>query len=75
MRVVQTALTKRTETGTAHLIAWLPVDPRVKRGTVVSLDKDDSNRWTVEAQYATQESEEINDKWGLRLPKSQRTER
>ena len=75
MKVVQTALSKRIETGTAHLVAWLPVDPRVKRGTVVSLDKVDNDRWTVEAQYVTQDLELINTKWGTQLPKSQRTER
>lgn len=75
MRVVQTALAKKTDRGMAHLVAWLPVDVRVKRGTVVSLDKVDNDRWTVEAQYATQDSELINTKWGLELPKSQRTER
>ncbi len=75
MKVVQTKLTKRTETGTAHLVAWLPVDPRVRRGSVVSLDKDDSDRWTVEAQYAVQDADAIQTKWGLELPKGQRTER
>jgi hypothetical protein len=75
MMVVQTKLTKPTPTGTAHLIAWLPVDPRVKPGSVISLDKDEDNRWKVEAQFATQDSDLINTKWGLELPKSQRTER
>jgi hypothetical protein len=75
MKVVQTALTKKTETGVAHLIAWLPVDPRVKRGSVISLDKDDGNRWVVERQYAVQDSAEIQRGWGVDLPKSQRTER
>jgi len=74
MKVVQTALSKLTPTGTAHLVAWLPIDSRVKRGSVVSLDKDDSNRWTVEQQYAVQEADSIQTKWGLDLPRSQRTE-
>lgn len=75
MKVIQTALAKRTETGTARLVAWLPVDPRVKCGTVISLDKVDNDRWMVEAQYAVQDQELINTKWGLELPRSQRTER
>jgi hypothetical protein len=75
MKVVQTALTKQTGTGVAHLVAWLPVDPRVKRGSVISLDKDDSNRWQVEEQYAIQDADAIQTKWGLDLPKGQRTER
>ena len=75
MNVVQTKLAKPAPAGTAHLIAWLPVDPRVKPGSIVSLDKDEGNRWRVEAQYATQDSDLINTKWGLELPRSQRTER
>lgn len=75
MRVVQTALAKKTERGVEHLVAWLPVDPRVKVGSVVSLDKVDNDRWTVEAQYVVQDHSLINTKWGKELPKSQRTER
>ena len=56
-------------------MAWLPVDPKVHPGTVVSLDKDDSNRWTVEKQYSVQEADALHTKWGLDLPRSQRTER
>ncbi len=70
MQVIQTHL----RSGNEHLVTWLPVDVRVKVGTVVTLDKKDG-RWNVESQYATQPLENIQRGWGLDLPKSQRTER
>ena len=74
MKVVQTLLQRKTETGTVSMVAWLPVDPRVKRGSVVTL-KDDAGTWRVAEQYATQDADDIHRGWGLDLPRSQRTER
>lgn len=74
MRVVQTELVRKTEAGRACLIAWLPVDPRVRVGSIISLEKG-GDRWAVAAQYAQQDAAAIQSKWGLGLPKSQRTER
>jgi len=74
MKVVQTKLSRQTETGTASTVAWLPVKSNVRVGTVLSLDGSDV-RWRVEAQWMTQDSSLINQKWGLELPPSQRTER
>lgn len=74
MQVVQTLLTRQTETGKATLIAWLPVKPNVRVGSIVSLDGSDE-RWRVADQWQSQDSSLINQKWGLDLPKSQRTER
>jgi hypothetical protein len=74
MKLVQTTLVRKTETGKAHLITWLPVDPRVRRGSVISLD-DNPYRWMVAAQHSMQDADAIQTKWGLGLPSSQRTER
>lgn len=70
MQVVQTHLTS----GTRNIVAWLPIDPRVKMGSVISLDKQDEH-WSVESQYAVQHLDHIQRGWGLDLPKSQRTEK
>jgi hypothetical protein len=75
MQVVQTHLTQSTPTGTSHLIAWLPVNPKVKPGVLVDLDKDPDDRWKVEEQFMVTSAENIQRGWGLELPKSQRTER
>lgn len=74
MKVVQTHLTQPAGRGTSHLIAWLPVNPRVRAGSVISLDRD-PGRWLVAAQFATSEVADIARGWGLDLPRSQRTER
>jgi hypothetical protein len=74
MKVVQTKLSRKSENGIARLVAWLPAKPNVRVGSVVSLDGD-GTRWKVEEQWATQDSELINMRWGLALPPSQRTER
>lgn len=55
-------------------VAFLPVDNRVRTGTVLSL-KGDPRHWAVESQFAQQDAENIQHGWGLDLPKSQRTER
>jgi surface antigen len=74
MNVVQTKLTRRTPSGTSNLVAWLPEKPNVRVGSVVSLDGSDE-RWRVSEQWCRQDSSLINQKWGLELPKTQRTER
>lgn len=72
MQVVQTLLTQ----GTSQQVAWLPVDPRVKKGSVVTLkDEPESGEWEVSEQYMKQEASDIQRGWGNDLPKSQRTER
>ena len=76
MQVVQTHLTQATETGMRHLIMWLPVDPRLKQGVTVDLDKNPNNQWKVTEMFSlTADAEELSKKRGLDLPKSQRTER
>jgi len=74
MLVVQTRLMRKTEHGEAHCICWLNVKPNVKVGSRVKME-DDSNWWTVLSQGHVMESSEINTKWGLNLPQSQRLER
>ena len=76
MEVVQTLLHQQSEQGIHAQIAWLPVDPRVKPGKLVTLkDEPETGEWEVVQQYARQDSDDIPRKWGLDLPKSQRTER
>lgn len=76
MQVVQTKLTRQTETGVSTLIAWLPVKPNVRVGSIVSLkDCEDGFKWRVAEQWQQMDSSLINDRWGLNLPPSQRTER
>jgi hypothetical protein len=60
--------------GCSLMVAWLPADPRVREGSVISPEKG-GDRWVVLAQYAQQDADAIQTKWGLGLPKSQRTER
>ena len=72
MQVVQTRLRHVH----AEMVTWLPVDLRVKVGSMISLKNDpDSWKWEVIAQYTTQDSDNIQRGWGLGLPKTQRTER
>ena len=73
MKVIQTLLEKQTELGKMCLVTWLPVDPRVKPGTRITL-KDTEGVWRVSKMYSTQEMDSIPRGWGLDLPKSQRTE-
>jgi len=76
MQVVQTMLQQKTERGVHVKVAWLPTDPRVKPGKVVTLkDEPESGPWEVVAQYTRQDHEDLQRGWGLDLPKSQRTER
>ena len=76
MQVVQTLLKQPTERGVRQEVAWLPVDPRVKKGSVVTLkDEPESGQWEVAEQFSKMDSENIQRGWGLDLPKTQRTER
>jgi hypothetical protein len=75
MQVVQTHLMRKTEQGTeVHTICWLDWHPRVRVGSVVTLEGSDE-RWRVLSWGSAQDSGEINRKWGLDLPKTQRLER
>ena len=76
MLVVQTLLSRNTESGKVTQVAWLPVKPNVRVGSIVSLkDCEDGFKWRVDEQWMQQDLSLINEKWGLNLPKSQRTER
>lgn len=70
MKMNQVQLTN----GSSQVIVWLPVDSRVKEGSIISLEKG-GEKWKVEKMYSTVDSESIQRGWGLDLPKSQRTER
>lgn len=74
MQLVQAHLTQKTATGITHLTTWLPWAPRLKAGVEVELDRDPGDRWHVDELYSTIESEKIEQRWGLSLPRSQRTE-
>lgn len=74
MQVVHTHLMRKTEHGEVHTICWLDVKPKVRVGSVITLE-DSDERWRVVSQGWVQDSSLINQKWGLDLPKSQRTER
>ena len=76
MDVVQVMMEQRTERGKHVRMGWLPVEPRLKCGVEITLkDEPLSGRWKVVQMYARQDSEDIPRKWGLDLPKNQRTER
>ena len=60
--------------GKEMMLTWLPVDPRVKVGSVISLEKG-GEKWKVVSQYSPQHENTIQRGWGLDLPKSQRLER
>jgi hypothetical protein len=76
MKVTQTHLMRKTEQGTeVHTICWLDVRPNVRVGSRVSLEDSPNEWWTVLSQGGLQDSSEINRKWGLDLPKTQRLER
>lgn len=57
-----------------QMVAWLPVDSRVKVGSRISL-KNEPIIWEVKEQYSTAQSDDLQRGWGLSLPKNQRTER
>lgn len=60
--------------GNEQLITWIPVDRRVKKGSIISLNKE-TKQWNVKEIFSSTDSENIQSGWGLDLPKSIRTER
>lgn len=58
MQIVQTELAS----GSNRMICWLPRDPRVKVGAVISLAKSDT-RWRVLKQYGTLEHDALHRDW------------
>lgn len=75
MLVTQAKLSNKDNSlSTVETVVWLPKDTRVKEGSVISLGKDE-RKWLVEEQYATTDSQNLHQGWGLELPRSHRTER
>lgn len=60
MTVVQTLLVS----GNARMVCWLPRDPRVKAGSIISLAKSDE-RWRVAEQWAVMEQADIPRGWNV----------
>ncbi len=58
MRLVQTKLAS----GNERMVCWIPRDPRVKVGSIISLAKSEQ-RWRVLEQYGSVERETINRRW------------
>jgi hypothetical protein len=58
MQIQQTELAS----GNRRMVCFLPRDPRVKVGTVISLAKGD-RRWRVLGQHETKEYQEVNRDW------------
>jgi hypothetical protein len=58
MQIQQMALAS----GNDRTVCWLPRDPRVKVGTVISLAKSDK-RWRVLEQYAIAEYLDVRRDW------------
>ncbi len=58
MQLIQTKLAS----GNDRMVCWLPRDPRVKVGTVISLAKSDE-RWRVLEQWSTMEQADILRGW------------
>ena len=48
--------------GNKRTVCWLPRDPRVNVGSVISFAKSEQ-RWRVLKQYGVIDHEEINRKW------------
>lgn len=75
MQLIQIEVQFRTPIGATQRITWVNVKHKVKRGNIVKF-VDDNRNWEVTQVYKTAiESQEIETKWGLHLPKSQRTEK
>lgn len=58
MQIQQTKLAS----GSSRMVCWIPRDPRVKVGTVISLAKG-AERWRVLEQYSTAEYQEVKRDW------------
>lgn len=56
-------------------VVWVDASWDLKPGNLVTF-KDDSKHWTVSRVYEIKiKADSLQSKWGLALPKSQRTER
>ena len=54
---------------------WVDASFLLKEGDVVTF-KDDQEKWTVLKVYSTRmQTKDLEKKWGLDLPRSQRTEK
>ncbi len=58
MQIQQTELAS----GNTRMVCWLPRDPRVKVGSVISLAKSEE-RWRVLRQFAVMEYQEVWRDW------------
>ena len=58
MQIIQTELAS----GNSRMVCWLPCDPRVKIGAVISLAKG-GERWRVLGQFSKAEYTEVNRSW------------
>jgi hypothetical protein len=58
MEIRQTELAS----GNSKMVCWLPRDPRVKVGTVISLAKGEK-RWRVLKQYTVAEFQDVKRDW------------
>lgn len=58
MQLIQTQLAS----GNSRMVCWLPRDPRVKIGSLISLAKSDE-RWRVVEQYSAAEGADIHRDW------------
>lgn len=57
-------------------VVWVDKSWNLKHGDLVTFKGEDARKWLVKTVYTTvQEALDLDKKWGLELPKSQRTER
>ena len=55
---------------------WVDASWKLKPGQVVTFKNDEDRKWEVRVVYTNEiEMSDINQRWGLDLPASQRTER
>lgn len=75
MLMVQVQFVKNSGTSETGKLVWVDASWNLKVGQIVEF-VDDIGLWMVKKVYQTQiASGNLNKKWGLDLPKSQRTER
>lgn len=78
MEMIQVQFERLQDSGTRKTgkLVWVAAVWKLKKGDVVSFEDSPDLRWTVVKAYKTVISaEHLDKKWGLALPKSQRTER
>lgn len=75
--MVQVEFERKEENKTRRMVVWVDAGYNLRKGSVVSfIDVDNPPKWKVVKVYKTRlEFADIDKKWGLALPKSQRTER